>query len=202
MNKENIYIRVATTDDAKEILDIYTPYIKKTAITFEYDVPSLEEFKDRIKGTLDRYPYIVAINDGEIMGYAYTGAFIGRQAYDRSVSTTIYIKENKRKMGIGKILYEALENITKFQNITNMYACIGYPEIDDEYLTKNSAEFHEYLGFTIIGTFQKCGYKFNRWYNMIWMEKIISEHSQNPLPIIAFPEISSEALIELGVEIS
>lgn len=81
-------------------------------------------------------------------------------------------------MGIGKKLHSALEHCLKEMGILNMEACVGYPEEDDEYLTKNSAQFHEHLGYRRIGEFEKCGYKFHRWYNMIWMEKIIGIHEE------------------------
>lgn len=67
--------------------------------------------------------------------------------------------------------------------ILNLYACIGYPDKDDKYLTTNSADFHAHLGYVKVGVFQKCGYKFGRWYNMIWMEKIIGEHKDEQAPI-------------------
>ena len=70
--------------------------------------------------------------------------------------------------------------------ILNLYACIGYPQEEDEYLTRNSAQFHEHLGFKLIGTFTKCGYKFGRWYNMIWMEKMIGEHKAEQEPVRAY----------------
>ena len=70
--------------------------------------------------------------------------------------------------------------------ILNMYACIGYPDNEDEYLTKNSAEFHSHIGFVQVGEFHKCGYKFGRWYNMIWMEKIIGEQKKDQAPVIGF----------------
>ena len=79
------------------------------------------------------------------------------------------------------MLYEALEKELKKMGILNLYACIGYPATEDEYLTKNSAEFHEHLGFTKVGEFHKCGYKFGRWYDMIWMEKIIGSHFVNQI---------------------
>ena len=91
--------------------------------------------------------------------------------------------------GYGKELYEALEKALKAQNITNLYACIGYPEVEDQYLTKNSVQYHEHLGYRFIGTFKKCGYKFNRWYDMVWMEKMIGEHSKNQKEVILFREI-------------
>lgn len=197
MKDEKLVIRVATMDDAKEILNLYAPYVEKTAITFEYEVPSLEEFRERMKTTLKKYPYIVAECDDEIVGYAYTGAFKGRAAYDWAVETTIYLKQNRRKMGIGKKLYSALEALSKAQNILNLNACIAYPEIEDNYLTKNSVQFHKHLGYDLVGEFHKCGYKFETWYNMMWMEKMIGVHDTHPEPIIYFPDLSSEILHEL-----
>ncbi len=196
----NVRIRVATIKDAKEILEIYAPYVKKTAISFEYDVPSLEEFAGRIEKTLKKYPYIVAEKNGEILGYAYTGAFVGRAAYDWAVEVTIYLKENKRKMGLGKKLYNAIEEICKAQNIINLNACIGCPEIEDEYLTQNSIQFHAHMGYQMVGTFHKCGYKFGRWYNMVWMEKIIGAHNPDPAPLVRFSDLGAEVLKTMGIQ--
>ena len=123
---------------------------------------------------------------GAIAGYAYAGAFVGRAAYDWSCETSIYLDKNARRCGIGKTLYAALEKELKKMGILNMYACIGYPDNEDEYLTKNSAEFHSHIGFVQVGEFHKCGYKFGRWYNMIWMEKIIGEHKKDQAPVIGF----------------
>jgi phosphoglycolate phosphatase-like HAD superfamily hydrolase len=81
-------------------------------------------------------------------------------------------------------LYEALEKEMKERGYLNLYACIAYPEVEDEYLTKNSAKFHAHLGYELVGKFHKCGYKFGRWYNMIWMEKIIGEHCRSDIKVI------------------
>lgn len=188
-NHNNIQIRTASSDDAKALLEIYTPYVEKTAITFEYDIPTLQEFENRINRTLKNYPYLVAEQNGELLGYAYTGPFVGRAAYGWSAEVSIYLKETKRKMGIGRRLYDALEQISKAQNILNLNACIGYTETEDEHLTNNSMEFHAHMGYTLVGRFHNSGYKFGRWYDMIWMEKLIGEHSDNPLPVIAFPAL-------------
>ncbi len=88
-----------------------------------------------------------------------------------------------KKCGLGRKLYEALADRLKTMGILNLYACIGYPKAEDEYLNKNSAQFHEHLGFHLCGTFENCGYKFNRWYDMIWMEKIIGEHKEYQPPV-------------------
>ena len=191
MNCTDIIVRPAKPADAEEILEIYRPYVEKTAITFEYDVPSPEEFTARITNTLKKYPWIAAEKNGEILGYAYTGPFKERAAYDWAVETTIYIKESCQKTGVGRLLYQALENISRAQNITNLNACIACPETDDEYLTRNSAEFHAHMGYRPAGKFYKCGYKFGRWYNMIWMEKIIGRHMACPPMMIPFPKLSS-----------
>ena len=169
-------IRSATVKDAERLLEIYAYYVEHTAISFEYDVPSAEEFRRRIEETLQAYPYLVAEEDGAVRGYAYAHPFVGRKAYERSAELTIYLAHDAKGHGYGKSLYEELERILKGRGITNLYACIGDPIEEDEYLTRNSEQFHAHMGFDKVGTFHECGYKFNRWYNMIWMEKIIGEH--------------------------
>lgn len=193
-------IRVAEIEDAETLLEIYKPYVENTVITFEYEVPSVEEFEKRIEKVLKKYPYLVAELNGEIVGYAYAGDFKQRAAYDWSVETTIYVKKHMKKSGIGRKLYEALEEALKLQNILNLNACIGYPEKDDEYLTKNSTQFHEHMGYNLVGEFHKCGYKFNRWYNMVWMEKHIGEHKEYPLPVKTFDEIRKDLFREYGIK--
>lgn len=197
---DHVKIRVAATDDAAKLLEIYRPYVEETAISFEYEVPSLDEFTARMEKTLKKYPYIVAEVDGVLSGYAYTGPFVGRAAYDRAAETTIYLKEDKRKTGLGRRLYGAIEDICRAQNITNLYACIGYPEVEDQYLTKNSVQFHAHLGYRLVGTFQKCGYKFDRWYDMVWMEKIIGIHSPVPAAVVPFPDLDTEVLRGIGIQ--
>lgn len=197
---DSVIIRTACLEDASEILEIYRPYVEKTAITFEYEVPDLEEFKERMRKTLKEHPYLVAEDNGEIIGYAYTGNFVGRKAYSWSAETTIYIKENRRKSGIGKRLYQALEDVSRMRNIRNLNACIGYPELEDEYLTKNSASFHEHLGYSLVGKFHNSGFKFGRWYHMIWMEKMIGEHDKEPGDVIPFTDLDDKMLEKAGIE--
>lgn len=171
-------------EDAEELLNIYAVYVKDTAISFEYDIPTVEEFKKRIQTISSRYPYIKAVDEnGEIVGYAYAAPFKNRKAYDWSVETTIYVKEDRRHNGIGQLLYLSLEEMLKQMGILNMNACIAYSEVPDKHLSNDSFYFHKSMGFELVGTFHKCGYKFDRWYDMIWMEKLIGEHSENPRSI-------------------
>ena len=106
-----ILLRAAVPDDAGAILAVYAPYVEKTAITFEYDVPSLEAFTGRIRRTLEKYPYLVAQKGGEILGYAYTGPFVGRAAFGWAAETSIYLRQDCRRQGAGRALYAALEAI-------------------------------------------------------------------------------------------
>lgn len=181
-----VMIRLATPKDAAEMLKIYAHYVVNTAISFEYEVPSEEEFRERIESTLKRYPYIVAEQEGHIIGYAYVSIFHERKAYDWAVETSIYVDKNCKRSGCGMQLYQALEKILKKQHINNLYACIAYTEQEDEYLTNDSMHFHEHLGYELVGTFKQCGYKFNKWYDMIWMEKMIGEHPEMPEAFIPF----------------
>lgn len=184
-----IKIRTATPDDAPALLHIYSYYVENTAITFEYNVPTIDEFRKRIEHTLLKYPYIAAEDNGKIKGYAYAGPFKERAAYDWAVETTIYVDKDSHGGGIGKALYLELENILKNQGILNLNACIAYTGINDRYLTNGSPKFHEKLGYRIVGRFSKCGNKFGKWYDMIWMEKFIGEHKDNPSPVIPFSEL-------------
>lgn len=182
----DIAIRMATEEDAEEILNIYSHYVTDTAISFEYEIPSAAEFSQRIRSTLQRYPYLVSMEGQRISGYAYASAFIKRPAYDWAAETTIYLRQDCRGKGLGKKLYLALEDILKRQNIINLNACVAYTAVEDAHLTNASMFFHEHLGYSKVGHFTKCGYKFGTWYDMIWMEKIIREHPDSPelfLPI-------------------
>jgi len=181
-----INIRSAKIEDAAVLLAIYKPYVENTAITFEYDVPTVEEFAGRIQKTLEKYPYLVieriADADGangaalEILGYCYAGVFKARAAYSHCVETSIYIKMDEHGKGYGRALYSALESELKNSGVLNAYACIASPKVESSRLDKSSQKFHEKLGYTLVGTFHDCGYKFNQWFNMIWMEKMLGEH--------------------------
>lgn len=214
--------RVARPEDAEALLAIYAPYVEETAITFEYEVPAVEEFRARIAHTLQTYPYIVAVEENKIIGYAYVGRLHERAAYDWTVETSIYVDRRARKHGLGRKLYERLEAILRAMNIISVNACIAYPGTmnvaadaasaadrsqtnlregasdrgagigEDPYLNTNSPDFHAHLGYQRVGHFHACAYKFDRWYDMIWMEKWIAPHPAKPKAMIPFPELPEE----------
>lgn len=172
-----ITIREATADDAKALLDIYAPYVTDTAVTFEYDVPTTDDFRQRIAHVRQRYPYLVAEDCGRIVGYAYASPFKERAAYQWAVETSIYVNGDCHHHGIGRRLHEALEERLLRQGILNMNACISYIDTPDEYLNHDSIKFHERMGYTLVAHFHLCGKKFGRWYDMVWMEKLIAPHT-------------------------
>lgn len=169
----NITIRSATPDDAAAIWSIYRYYVENTAISFEITMPTQAQIRQRIEKVLSGFPYLVAELNGIIIGYAYAGHFIPREAYYHCAEVSIYISRENHCNGIGRMLYEALSDQLRAKGITQIYACIGVPEIEDEYLTNNSAQFHAHMGFREVGRFRNSGKKFGRFYHMIWMEKLI-----------------------------
>lgn len=167
----DIKIREVTLEDVKKLVEIYAPYVENTAVSFEYEVPNIEVFRERVKTITESYPYLVVLMNDEIVGYAYASSFHARAAYQWCAELSIYLKQDIHGKGIGKRLYQEMEARLKKQNVKNLYACIAYPN-------EKSIGFHEYMGFKTIGHFHQCGYKFNQWWDMIWMEKMINEHEQ------------------------
>lgn len=188
-------IRIAEPQDAEELLSIYAPYVEHTAITFEYEVPEVEEFRSRIIHTLERYPYLVAEEEGEILGYAYASAFHARPAYDWSVETSIYVRRDLRGKHIGSRLYDALEYALSVQNVSNSYACIAYARPDNTHLDNRSMYFHEHRGYALVGQFHQCGYKFSEWYDMIYMEKMLNPHPSDAEDFIPFSLLPASAVL-------
>lgn len=168
-------IRPATPSDAEALQRIYAPYVEHTAVSFELVPPTVEEFRARIINIGARYPYLVAEDEqGCIVGYAYASAFHPRAALSHCAETSIYLAPEARGRGIGRQLYAALTERLLAMGITNLYASIAWIDAPDEYLTHQSADFHHHLGYTKVAHFHRCGYKFQRYYDLIWMEKILT----------------------------
>ena len=179
-------IRDARPEDAARLAEIYGYYVEHTAITYEYAVPTAEEFRGRIEKTLRRYPYLVAEEAGVILGYAYAGPLITRPAADWVCEVSIYLDRGARKRGLGRALYAALEEALKRMGICSLYALVALPEVPDEYLDGNSAGFHAHLGFREAGRLHSCGHKFGRWYDLLYLEKQIAPHLPDMPPIRSY----------------
>ncbi len=168
-----LVIRDARPDDAQSLVGIYSHYVLNTAVSFEYDVPTVAQFRDRIEKTLAKYPYLVCTKDDIIVGYVYAGAYSERQAYDWTVTTSIYVDKDHRRQGIGSLLYKELEARLKEQGIVNLLAGVAYLEAEDEYLTNDSYIFHIREGYSKVAYMEAVGKKFDRWYDLVWMMKKI-----------------------------
>lgn len=176
-----IEIREATPEDAEVLVAIYRPYVLETAITFEYVVPTVAEFSQRISQTLARYPYLIAQIAGEVVGYAYAGVYKSRSAYDWSCEVTVYVKQGIQAKGIGTRLYQELEIRLAQQQIINLTACITEGN-------EGSVAFHEKFGFQQVAVFPKIGYKFGEWQDVLWMQKELQVPSIPPKAFIAYPD--------------
>lgn len=174
-------IRSVCIDDAAALVAIYAPYVEETAITFETEVPTVAEFRARIERITARYPYLVAEEDGEILGYAYASTFIGRAAADWTVETSVYIQRTACHKGVGGALYQALEEALRALGIVNLCAAIATPVGENPYLDDNSVQFHAHIGYRQVARFDRVGRKFDRWIDLVWMQKRIGEDA-HPLP--------------------
>ncbi|HGD0586146.1 TPA: N-acetyltransferase family protein [Streptococcus agalactiae] len=157
-------IRPVLPSDAKELLAIYAPYVADTTITFEYDIPSISEFTNRIKNISKSFPYLVAEENGKILGYAYASTYYARTAYDWTCELSIYLDKDARSKKIGSQLYDTLEKELVNQGYVNLLACISLPN-------DISIAFHKKRGFNQVAHFPKIGFKFEQWHDIVWLQK-------------------------------
>ena len=169
-------IRMAQQADVPQILEIYAPYIMTSTATFEYDVPCRKEFLQRFLTVTAQYPWLVWEEDGSILGYAYASAPYSRAAFSWCAEPSIYLRPEAEGRGIGTKLYTVLEEILKRQGYQVLYALITSENT-------GSIGFHQKMGYEIKVDFPDCGFKFNRWLGLIWMEKRIKiVHSPSGFP--------------------
>lgn len=156
-------LREVKSSDAARILEIYSPYITDSDISFETEVPSLAEFSERVKRISQSYPYYVCEVDGVIAGYAYANKIRERAAYKYSVELSVYVDANYQNRGIGKALYGRL-----------------LPELSDSFYTayagitlpnESSVAMHRAFGFREVGVWRNVGYKRGKWLDVTWFEK-------------------------------
>ncbi len=192
MKLQNYHLRLATPADAEALLKIYAPFVESadrnlSDVSFEYVVPGAAEFARRIGAISAKYPYIVCEHEGELIGYVYAHPYIARAAYQWGAEVTIYLAPQGQGVGLGKVMYTALENLLRLQGVVVTYACITASN-------EHSVKMHEACGYKIIGTFNNTGFKHGHWLDMVWMEKRIAELPAVPLPIKSVQKIPAEQL--------
>lgn len=188
MKLNTVDIRPAVLSDCKDILDIYSHYVLQTAITFEYEVPDVSEMQQRMNTILERYPYLVAIENHRIIGYAYASVFRSKAAYQWSPESTIYMANDQKGRGIGKKLYTKLFECLKAQGYCNVFAGVALPNDASEKL-------HSSCGFRELGTYENIGYKLGRWHSTRWFQLALRSEPTEPQPILSLDQIDVNSIL-------
>jgi len=180
-------IRFATPADTAAVLDIYAPYITQSAISFEYDVPSVAEFAERIRLIQQQFPFLVAEQDGRLLGYAYGSRHAERIAYQWSVNTSVYVHPDGQRQGIARRLYTTLFAYLRHQGYYTAFAGITLPNLKSE-------SFHQTMGFQRIGTYANTGYKFGEWHSVAWLQLALQPYSSSPVPPIPITQLIASGI--------
>jgi phosphinothricin acetyltransferase len=183
-------IRLATFADAERIHAIYAPYVRDTVVSFEYEVPSVEEMRARIAATLETHPWIVLERDGEIAGYAYASKHRERPGYRWSADVSCYVDPRFQRQGIGGALYRSLLSVLRAQGFCNAYAGIALPNAA-------SVALHESVGFVPLGIYRGVGFKLGRWHDAGWWSCRLRELPAQPAAPLRLAELGPRVLDEL-----
>ena len=177
-------IRPATEADVPALLNIYAPYIETTTYTFEYRVPTLEEFTDRFRTITAGYPWLVWEEDGQILGYAYGSQAFERAAYSWDADMSIYLDPQAMGRGIGARLYKAVEDILYEQGYHALYGLVTHTN-------PGSCAFHRAMGYREFARHPKTGFKFGQWLDLIWFEKRLRDENPTEFPI-SWPQLAAK----------
>lgn len=181
------FVRFVRETDAEKILEIYRPYILETAITFEEETPSPEEFRNRILAISQEYPYLVCESDGSVAAYAYASRYQKRASYRWNAELSVYVERSALRRGYGKALYGALLEMLRLQGVQNVYAVITVPN-------RNSEGMHESMGFRRLGEYRRTGFKRGGWHDVALFEKSIGGHEPGPAPLKPIGDIDRRLL--------
>ena len=175
-------IRLARESDADQVLNIYAPIVRETAISFELAPPGVDEMRERIRNILASHAWVVSEDGQAIAGYAYASKFRPREAYQWTAEVTVYVHPAQQRKGIGTALYGSLFEIMRLQGFCTAIAVIALPN-------HASAQLHERLGFKPIGIFERAGYKLGRWHDVGWWQLELQSHPSNPNPPRSIAEV-------------
>jgi phosphinothricin acetyltransferase len=166
-------VREASREDGEACAAVYAPYVTGTAITFEIDRPSAAEMAERIEVASRRHAWLVAEDEGRVVGYAYGGVFNRRWAYQWSCEVSVYVELGRRRTGAGKALYEAL--LPRLIERGYRLAAAGMTLPNEA-----SVGLHRAMGFEPVGTFRRVGFKLGEWHDVAWMQRILASGEEEP----------------------
>lgn len=179
-------IRFATPADAADLATIYAPAVRDRATSFELEPPDAMEMARRVAHTMRRTPWLVCEEAGRVIGYAYAGTFRERPAYQWSVEVSAYVHEDYHRCGVGRGLYTALFMLLVRQGFHTVYAGVTLPN-------QASVALHEAMGFTLLGTFHRAGYKHGHWHDVAWFEQFLAAHDGEPEPPVPITLLEADA---------
>lgn len=180
-------IRTASPDDAAAVAALYAPVVRHTAISFETEPPDAAEMRRRIVSTLAQLPWLVAEDaSGAVAGYAYAGRHRERAAYQWSVDTTVYVREDRRGQGVGRALYGRLLPLLGELGHYQAFAGIALPN-------DASVRLHEAMGFQALGVYRHVGYKHGQWRDVGWWQASLRPLDAAPTAPRAFSALRGAA---------
>lgn len=176
------------------ILEIYSPFILNTTVTFEEIVPDQASFWKRIQEIMEELPFLVCEIDGRIAGYAYASAYRSRASYRWSKEVSVYIHPDFYRKKVGNALYTSLNEMVRYQGIANLLAIITMPN-------ESSVAFHEHFGYKKCAEFSKVGYKMNQWLNVGWFELFLQDETKAPKErVLTLKEIKNLPIFEEAID--
>ena len=175
-------LRFAGQGDVPALLAVYQHAIP-TSITFEYELPSVEEFARRVDSISRIYPYLAAEEEGAVTGYAYAHRIAERAAYAWGAELSIYLHPSAAGKGLGARMYRALMDLLRLQGVRTSYGLVASPNPASEGL-------HRSLGFHRMGVQRNAGYKNGRWVDLIWFEQSIAPYVHQPGPVLPVGQLA------------
>ena len=165
-----LVVRAATITDIPGITGIYAHAVREATATFELDPPDVAEMNRRMGHLFNGgYPYIVAEQNNELVGYAYAGPYHHRPAYRFTVEDSIYIAPAMHRRGVGRRLLAELIALSEARGYRQMIAVIG------DSANTRSIGLHTALGFRIAGKFESVGFKFGTWLDSVLMQRALGD---------------------------
>jgi L-amino acid N-acyltransferase YncA len=158
-----LVVRSATGADAAACVEVYRPYVLDTVITFETEVPTIQDMAARIVAARVRHEWLVLELDGDVAGYAYAHQFNSRAAYRWSVETSVYMTQDRLRSGGGRMLYAELLNRLAGRGYRQAFAGIAQPN-------EASNALHEAFGFELVGRYRRVGWKQGAWHDVWWWQ--------------------------------
>jgi phosphinothricin acetyltransferase len=184
-----IEIRLAREADGIALAEIYGPAVAERATSFEVDPPDAAEMARRVTSLVATHPWLVCVEDGRTLGYAYASRHRERAAYQWSVEVSAYVNRAAHRRGVGSGLYTSLFAVLSLLGYRNAFAGITLPN-------DASVGFHESAGFVPVGTYRRIGWKLGAWHDVLWLQRDLDAHGPDPAPPVPLAACADRPAID------